>query len=112
LREMALRVTRMTRKSDVVARCGGEEFTVILTQTGLEGAKCEAERLHRELSSLPYQGMPEGQAVTVSIGVAALDPDTMMDSEALLRTADSALYTAKHQGKNRVVVGPVEGEGS
>lgn len=112
LREMALRVTRMTRKSDVVARYGGEEFTVILTQTGLEGAKCEAERLHRELSSLPYQGMPEGQAVTVSIGVAALDPDTMMDSEALLRTADSALYTAKHQGKNRVVVGPVEGEGS
>lgn len=110
LREMAVRILRAVRKSDIVARYGGEEFTIILPQTNLEGATVEAGRLHEELSTHPYQGMPDGQPVTVSIGAATLDHNTMLDSDALLRTADNALYVAKSQGKNRVVVGPVEGD--
>lgn len=112
LREMALRIVRVVRKSDIVARYGGEEFTVILPQTGIDGARVEAERLHRELSEKPYSGMPEDQAVTVSIGVTGLDHESMLDSDALLRAADSALYDAKRQGKNRVVVRKREGEPS
>jgi diguanylate cyclase (GGDEF)-like protein len=110
LREMSVRIMRTVRKSDIVARYGGEEFTVILTQTGIEGAAAEAERLHVELSTKPYPGMPEGMQVTVSIGVCTLDQERMLDSDALLRVADSALYTAKGQGKNQVVVGKAEGE--
>lgn len=109
LREMAVRIIRTVRKSDIVARYGGEEFTVILPQTGAEGAKVEAERLHRELSTKPYQGMPEHQQVTVSIGLASYEHEVMLDSDALLRVADSALYEAKRLGKNRIVMGDGRG---
>jgi diguanylate cyclase (GGDEF)-like protein len=110
LREMSVRIMRTVRKSDIVARYGGEEFTVILTQTSIEGGRAEAERLHRELSTKPYPGMPDNMQVTVSIGVCALDHERMLDSDALLRVADSALYEAKRRGKNQVVEGTAEGE--
>ena len=72
--------------------------------------QAEAGRLHAELSTLPYTGMPAEPPVTVSIGAVALEHETMLDSDALLRAADMALYEAKRRGKNRVVVGNLEGE--
>ncbi len=105
LRELARRITATVRKSDIIARYGGEEFIVLLPQTGVEGAKVEAERLLRHVNGKAFEGMPEGQRVTVSIGVAVLDHEKMTTSEAMIRVGDKALYDAKRLGKNRVVVG-------
>jgi len=108
LREMAERVTTCVRKSDVVARYGGEEFTVILPQTGIVGAEAEAERIRHTIADTPFKGLGPDCPVTVSVGVAIYDPETMLDSETLLRVADGALYEAKRSGKNRVVIGTGE----
>ena len=105
LRELARRITATVRKSDIIARYGGEEFIVLLPQTGVEGAKVEAERLLRHVNSKVFEGMPEDQRVTISIGVAVLEHDRMTSSEAMLRVSDNALYEAKRLGKNRVRVG-------
>jgi len=104
LRGVAACGLQTTRKSDIVARYGGEEFVVIMPQTGLDGASAEAERVRKEICEWPFEGVPKG-TVTVSIGVSVFDRESMPDCEALLRIADDALYQAKREGKNRVVVG-------
>ncbi|MCP4643467.1 MAG: sensor domain-containing diguanylate cyclase [bacterium] len=109
LQEIAARTQKFIRRSDLAARYGGEEFVLIMPQTGMEGAAAHAERLLEELNSRPYKGMPPDTPVTVSIGVGVFDRETMLDCEALIRTADSALYEAKRGGKNRVAVGNREG---
>ncbi|MFP4171910.1 MAG: diguanylate cyclase [Candidatus Hydrogenedentota bacterium] len=105
LRELARRITGSVRKSDIIARYGGEEFIVVLPQTGVEGAKVEADRLLRHVNSKMFEGVPEDQQVTISIGVAVLEHDKMTSGEAMIRVSDNALYEAKRLGKNRVVVG-------
>ncbi len=105
LRGIAATTLGSVRKSDIVARYGGEEFVVIMPQTGLEGAKAQADRMMRDIRETVYDGMPDKSEVTVSIGVAVFDPANMLDCEALIRVADSALYTAKNAGKDRMIVG-------
>jgi two-component system cell cycle response regulator len=104
LRSIAATTLQNVRKSDIVARYGGEEFVVIMPQTGIDGARAQANRVRNDVGGAAYNGMPEGRHVTVSIGVAVFDAATMFDCEALIRAADSALYRAKREGKNRVVV--------
>ena len=110
LREIAARTLRTTRRSDVVARYGGEEFIIVMPQTGAEGAKSQAERVRESVANGVYEGLPKGAKVTVSVGVAEFDFHEMLDGEALIRAADSALYEAKRTGKNRVVVSTANGE--
>lgn len=110
LQEMAHRILLLTRKSDIAARYGGEEFAIIMPQTDLAGAQTRAQRLLHELRAFPYKGIPHDYPLTVSIGVAALDNKTMLDCEALIRAADSALYQAKRRGKNCVVAATPEGD--
>ncbi len=108
LKELSQRIMRIVRKSDVAARYGGEEIVVVMPQTALEGAYAQACRLLTELSRPPYPGIPAEHPVTVSIGVATLDHDKMLDCESLIRLADSALYVAKRNGKNQAVIGRQE----
>ncbi|MBI4559926.1 MAG: sensor domain-containing diguanylate cyclase [Candidatus Hydrogenedentes bacterium] len=105
LREAAERVRRTVRKSDVVARYGGEEFAVIMPQTGTAGARAQAERIREVMQMTAYEGLPPDFPVTVSVGVAVSDGSPDMDHEAMIWVADSALYEAKRQGKNQVVLG-------
>ena len=105
LRGIADTAQGSVRKSDIVARYGGEEFVVIMPQTSLEGARAQAERVRRETAAQVFENFPEGVRITISIGVAVYDPETMLDCDAMLRIADGALYKAKREGKNRVVVG-------
>ena len=105
LRGVAACSLQTTRKSDIVARYGGEEFVVLMPQTGVEGAAAQAERVRKEICQWPFEGVPDKGAVTVSIGVSVFDGESMPDCEALLRMADGALYQAKREGKNRVIVG-------
>ena len=90
------------RDVDVAARLGGEEFAILLPETGIAGASAVAERLRQSLAELCLR-LGEGDEevrVTASFGVAELTDGQSVDG--LLRAADSALYRAKGQGKNRV----------
>ena len=91
----------LARAEDISARWGGEEFIVLLGHTTCAGATVMAERLRGvvETESLNITSI----AVTVSLGVVELNDDE--DAEALLKRADNALYRAKNEGRNRVVVG-------
>lgn len=104
LRQLSERLLNSTRSHDIVARYGGEEFVAVLPQTAEVGAKVQAERLLERISSEPFRGVPEGQRVTVSIGLAIYDRDSGETPEALLQRADEALYAAKRGGKNQMVV--------
>lgn len=104
LKEIGLSIRAAVRKNDVVARYGGEEFVALMPQTGLEGGRTEAERLCREVAVRSFSDLPEDYRVTVSIGLAVLDTETMNSVDAFIRAADDALYVAKTTGKNKVVV--------
>ncbi len=88
------------RQADLACRYGGEEFVVLLPETGLKQALRVAERLRHQVSSMTISLPGRDLQVTVSIGVAHLTP--LMDGEALVAAADAAMYRAKQAGKNRV----------
>jgi two-component system cell cycle response regulator len=105
LAEVARRIRTSTRLPDVVARYGGEEFVLLLPATDDAGAVVTAERIRRRVSRLPI--VAGGQdalriSVTCSVGVAAY-PVHGDSVDELLRRADAALYTAKSEGRDRVV---------
>ena len=112
LREIAVQTNGVIRKTDICARYGGEEFVVIMPQTNIEGARSQAQRILDVLRSHKYPGMPPDTQITVSIGVAVLDLDTMDTCDALVARADVALYEAKRKGKNRVIVADASGDTS
>jgi diguanylate cyclase (GGDEF)-like protein/PAS domain S-box-containing protein len=90
-------ISRAIRPTDVFARLGGEEFAVLLTGTTLKEAGELAERLRVKVAAMRV-ATPQGDlAITVSLGCA-----TAMADDDLLRSADAALYVAKHSGRNRV----------
>jgi two-component system cell cycle response regulator len=102
LQGVARVLSSMARKSDVVARWGGEEFVIALTHTAEAGTRIAAERVRRAIADAKYQ-LPNSELVsaTASLGlVSALDEHWTL--EELLTRADKALYSAKHRGRNRV----------
>lgn len=106
LRELGVFLQKRTRKEDIACRYGGEEFTLILPEASLDNARQRAEQLRQEAKLLPvrHAGKSLG-ATTLSLGVAVF-PEHGSTAEAVLRTADQALYQAKAEGRDRVVVGP------
>lgn len=102
LRLLGSRIREHIRPSDHAARYGGEEFAIILTETPYENALIAAERLRRRIcSELIAIGSGNELEVSVSIGVAA-HPDHGNTEDALIKSADDALYKAKHSGRNQV----------
>lgn len=89
----------------LVARYGGDELALLLPATGLRDARMRGECLRRGVESLAllHPRSPIAAHVTVSIGVAALQPRPGVSPQALIATADRALYVAKAKGRNRVV---------
>lgn len=103
LRALAGTVLDSVRASDHVGRYGGEEFAVLLPETGAEGALTLAERVRAAIAATPIAVSSERSiAVTASIGVA-LRPGDAADVESLVACADRALYRAKQNGRNAVV---------
>ncbi len=92
------------RPLDLVARYGGEEFIAAMPDTDQEGALKVAAEIRRriQLLALPHPDSDVGAAVTMSLGVASVTPQTGMEPEALIAAADQALYRAKAGGRDRI----------
>ena len=90
------------RSQDVLARMGGEEFAALLPETDLQGAARIAERLRARVEALALRHDDATISVTISIGVALVDHETPIDET--LKRADTALYRAKDEGRNRIIV--------
>ncbi|AWI80014.1 hypothetical protein CEW87_11930 [Parazoarcus communis] len=91
----------LLRASDLIGRLGGEEFAILLPATGLAGALELAERLRSTLENTPLVYQNRDIGATTSIGVSLMQADDS-NAEMILARADSALYAAKHNGRNRV----------
>ena len=94
----------VTRSPDLLARYGGEEFVAVLPDTTLEGARCVAERIRKRIAETPFRVSNEQITITLSIGVSSQIPETSDMSQQLFEHADAALYQAKKDGRNRVVI--------
>lgn len=102
LKAVAERTQAVLRQSDVAARFGGEEFSVVLPGVDLDGAQVLAERVREVIAEAPILHKGATINVTVSVGVSEVRAETS-NHEKLLHEADIALYAAKAEGRNRVL---------
>lgn len=95
------------RGSDMVARYGGEEFIAILPHRGIEEAYNIAERIRRVFEKTKFEIEGKDLSVTLSAGISAFKPSDKTDisKQMLIKYADDALYKAKEEGRNKVVMG-------
>jgi diguanylate cyclase (GGDEF)-like protein len=103
LQHVARLIQSSLRKSDLSCRWGGEEFVILLPDTPLEDAKGVAEKLRSTFESTPVPVRSGDQPITASFGVAG----GHRDLEWLIDRADAAMYRAKREGRNRVVLDDV-----
>lgn len=102
LKEFVSIVYQCTRRTDMLFRYGGEEFVLLLSNTGLKGAKRLAERIRKAVKRSMVQADDYIIKYTVSIGVSALQDGD--DYHSLFNRADAAMYCAKAQGRNRTQI--------
>ena len=100
LRTFAITTFANIRTIDRFGRYGGEEFLLVLPDTSADGATQILERLREIIADLDWSAFSPGMRVTISAGVATLRPDETPDT--FLARADSALYSAKAKGRNRI----------
>lgn len=103
LKEASRVIKENIRQIDLVGRYGGEEFSVILSETDKKGAGFVAERIRQAIEEKNIRVYDEDLKVTVSIGVSSYPQDSS-DTQALIDKADQAMYQAKQTGRNRVCV--------
>ena len=96
----------LKRPGDFVARYGGEEFVAVLPDTGINGASKVAEALRLNVQSLAieHKSSPIAEMVTISLGISSTAPARNSTLDMIINTSDIALYKAKQEGRNRVVI--------
>lgn len=104
LRHLAIEMKRNVRSSDLACRYGGEEFALVMAEISREDAieRCETLRLSVSRLQIRYGGQPLGP-ISISLGLAWF-PDDGEQPDSLLHAADTALYQAKHAGRNRLCI--------
>lgn len=110
LRETARRLVRAVRPYDLVGRYGGEEFLLVLPGCHEEQAQQRAESIRRAICKQPFETSRGTIGVTMSLGVATSLARMRNSAETLLQDADEALYRAKAEGRDRVVLAKQENE--
>ena len=101
LKQLANLLKREQRSVDIVARYGGEEFVVLLPETTALESRNFAERILRRVATHDFGESGKPVRVTISVGIASFPDERVIDGESLLRLADSHLYRAKSDGRNR-----------
>ena len=96
-------LSKAARRVDLTARYGGEEFALLLEGAGEKGALKVAARIRKEIENMVFRHGRRPVRITISVGMA-VSPEHGTDKAVLLSRADQALYQAKKQGRNRVVV--------
>jgi diguanylate cyclase (GGDEF)-like protein/PAS domain S-box-containing protein len=107
LRQVAQALRQSVRRpADLVARYGGEEFAVILPNTSAEGAVHIATEIQKKIQQLhlPHAQSVVSHSVTLSFGIGSLVPQPPASPETLIKLADHALYEAKKQGRNQIIL--------
>lgn len=106
--DVANKLKNQMRKSDIVARFGGEEFVILFSRTDGESGLLFAERIRQSIASLEWTFNQKKASVTASIGICCIGKDAFQDQnetvDSFVNFADIAMYKAKSQGKNQVVV--------
>ena len=101
LRQIAAVLQANVRQRDTLARLGGDEFGVLMERCSLEQAKRVAEKLRRKVADFRFVWAQKNFGVGVSIGIVSID-QTSENISAVMNAADSACYTAKYKGRNRI----------
>jgi two-component system cell cycle response regulator len=101
LKQLSSLVRREQRSVDILARSGGEEFVVLLPETTVTESRNFAERILKRVATYDFGEPGRPVRVTISIGVASYPDERVSDGQSLLRLADSHLYRAKSDGRNR-----------
>ncbi len=110
IQALARLLRERTRPGDIACRYGGDEFLLMLPETPIEAAAMRADEIRVAFSGLSPRVVPSGsrgEAVSLSAGVAAC-PDHALTEDAVIRSADEAMYAAKEAGRNRVHVADVK----
>ena len=102
LKAFSQTVSNTLRETDILGRLGGEEFAIVLPDTGIKGLRCVAEKVRAAIEAMEVRVGGIDVRVTTSIGIASLLNSDPRPDGALVR-ADQALYAAKQAGRNRVV---------
>jgi diguanylate cyclase (GGDEF)-like protein len=114
LETLAITIKQTVRGEDVPSRFGGEEFTVLLPESGDEVAWRVSERLRKAVAEMKVPWDPPLPQVTISLGICSFDSREQLSADSIILRADAALYVSKQQGRNRSTIwnpgmGHVEG---
>ena len=104
MQAVANRIRNVIRVEDIACRYGGEEFLIILPYAGLKDTHTRALQIQEEIRGISflYEDKQLGN-MTISMGVSAF-PDNGDDASTLIRVADNAMYKAKNEGRDRVII--------
>lgn len=108
IRHLSELIRALVRETDISGRYGGEEFTILLSDTPLANAKIFSERLRKQVESSTVKYNDIDLKYTISIGVAEVDP-SIKCYETWIECADAALYNSKESGRNKVSLHPKQG---
>jgi len=104
LESLAFTIKQAVRSEDVPSRFGGEEFTILLSNTPQDTAWMVAERLRTSVEAMKVSWEPPLPQVTISLGMVTFDDQTNASAEEIITRADEALYQSKEGGRNRTTV--------
>ena len=110
LKETARIIQGECRQTDLFARFGGEEFSLLLMETPLEGAKIICERIREKIENHEFITQNQSLKITVSIGVTEFSGEEELSQKKLISLADEAMYLAKTLGRNRICLTEKKGD--
>lgn len=110
LRRIAQACASCVRGGDLFVRYGGEEFAAILPKATMEDLDAITRRMREAVATLAIEHQTPSGRVTISIGGAAKYASDVRSEQGLVKIADAALYNAKEQGRDRIVLDPLRAE--